>query len=164
MAVNTRLVESILALYPDLSFRDDPISGSKADFRVFNNPDGTQELTEWNTTKYPRPSNLDLAHGRYLYARQQAEERVGLAYVGALRNLYPEMTQPNMIDRFPEGWLAVLVTEVMRNNNPTRRQNAITQANTWTARRSQITAITLSANPTEQEYLDKAAQLEAITW
>lgn len=158
-----QLQEAILALYPDLDPLGDPPGSDNRDFSVQNYPDGTQELT-WNTDKYPEPSNLDVAHGWYLYSRQQAEERVGLGYVGALRKLYPEMTQPNVIDQFPEGWLAVLVTEVMRNNNPTRRQNAITQANTWTTKRSQITGITLSANPTQQEYETKAAQLEAITW
>lgn len=141
-------------LYPNA----DPVS----DWRV--NPE-TGEITYWNADKLgAQPSPLEIARGWYLFSRQQAEERVGLAYVGALRNLYPEMTQRNVINQFPEGWLAVLVTEVMRNNNPTRRQNAITQANTWTTKRSQVTAITLSANPTEQEYKDKAAQLEAITW
>jgi hypothetical protein len=165
MAQTVQLQLAILALYPDLSAQDNPWTGEPADFRVMNNPDGTQEITEWNTAEYPEPTSFDIARGWYLYNKNAADGRMGIGYVEALRALVPEMTQVlGVIDEYPEGWLAVVVTEVMRNNNPTRTQAVATLATTWNNKRNSVKAVTVSASPTEQEYLDKAATLEGMTW
>lgn len=77
---------AILNLYPDLLAWNDPASGQPADFLVVDN-----ELVEWNTVKYPEPTEEDLARGDLEAAKK---EKVAEFFVGALGDfveMFPEV-------------------------------------------------------------------------
>lgn len=150
------IAQAITALYPNAM----PVE----DFRVEDAGDGPK-LNYWNDAKLgPRPSQLDLARGWYLYSKQAAYGRMAVGMIIALRAKVPEISAVQGAAGYQEGYLAVLLIEIASNNNPTRIQSVKDERTKWINKKGQVDAVTLSASPTEQEYLTKADTLNAITY
>lgn len=76
-----QVAQAILELYPDLS--PGPLG---SDFLVIDN-----EIVEWNTDKYPEPTEEDLREGDFEAAKK---EKTAEFFVGALRDfveMFPEV-------------------------------------------------------------------------
>lgn len=148
------LVQAILGLYPNLS----PIT----DFSVQDDGSGPY-IKNW-TNSNPRPTDADLARGWYLYSKQAAHGRMASGMIDAMRALVPELSAVEGAQQRPEGYVVVLLLEGMANNNPTRINAVKAERVKWGQKKAQVDAVTLSASPTESEYLSKADTLNAITY
>lgn len=127
---------------------------------------GVGSIAEWNEAAIgaPLPSSFNLARGWFLFSQRNANGRMASGMIDAMRTLVPELSAAEGAQQRPEGYVVVLLLEGMANNNPTRINAVKAERVKWGQKRAQVDAVTLSASPTESEYLTKADTLNAITY
>lgn len=132
-------------------------------FLVGDDANGNPTIVQWNNPN-PQPSPADYPRGFFLYCQRAAYGRMASGMIDAMRALVPELSGVEGAQQRPEGYVVVLLLEGMANNNPTRINAVKAERTKWGQKRAQVDAVTLSASPTESEYLSKADTLNALTY